>query len=230
MDSDKIIKFYSQISEDKNHRYLSWEHCYNYFAKSNPDKDKEKACLHLAFYLASWGMYRGSSFLLWKDYLIHKPVVELLFKNRHLQAVDFCRAGEAELKEIFDLMASIKEWYQDRKNIQSVNGDKNRMVNVTDTLATKIVLGTLGCIPAYDRYFIDGLRLSKLPYSGLKLGNFSEVVRFYKENKFDFECAQREIKKNSGVTYPSMKLVDMYFWQIGFENDPATRKKMNYSL
>ncbi len=222
--SKKICTFYEQLGLDKNHRYLSWEHCYKYFTGTEIDTDVDKACLHLAFYLASWGMYRGSSFLLWKDYLIHKPVVELLLKNRHLQAVDFCRAGESELTDIFNLMASIKKWYQDRENIQSVNGDINRIVNVTDTLATKIALGTLGCVPAYDRYFIDGLRLSELPYSGLKQGNFLKVVRFYQENEFDFKCAQREIKERGGVTYPAMKLVDMYFWQIGFENDPATKK------
>jgi hypothetical protein len=99
-------------------------------------------------------------------------------------------------------------------------------------LATKILLGTLGCIPAYDRYFVDGLRIIKKRHQVPKLtpSNFSAVVKFYQAHRPEFDHAQREIKNRGGPTYPAMKLVDMYFWQIGFENDPAARKKMNDSL
>ncbi len=71
---DKIISFYDLMAEDEHHRYKSWEHCFSYFDKK--EIDTNIACLHLAFYLAIWGMYRGSSFLLWKDYLIHIEVVK----------------------------------------------------------------------------------------------------------------------------------------------------------
>lgn len=39
--------------------------------------------MQLTFYLASWGMYRGSSFLLQKDYKVHVPVVEELLKAHY---------------------------------------------------------------------------------------------------------------------------------------------------
>ena len=39
--------------------------------------------LHLAFYLASWGMCRGSSFLLQKDYKVLVPVVEEVLKSEY---------------------------------------------------------------------------------------------------------------------------------------------------
>jgi hypothetical protein len=45
----------------------------------------------MAFYLASWGMYRGSSFLLWKDYLIHQEVVDNIIAKKHLQDIDFLK-------------------------------------------------------------------------------------------------------------------------------------------
>ena len=32
-------------------------------------------------YLSSWGMYRGSSFLLQKDYKIHKPIIVEALKD-----------------------------------------------------------------------------------------------------------------------------------------------------
>ena len=46
--SEKVLKFYNQL-DDKNNRYLSWEHCYNYF--NEPDIDVDKACLHFVFIL-----------------------------------------------------------------------------------------------------------------------------------------------------------------------------------
>jgi hypothetical protein len=45
-------------------RDRSYDHCYNYFAATkHPTRDMEKSCAILGFYLASWGMYRGSSYL-----------------------------------------------------------------------------------------------------------------------------------------------------------------------
>lgn len=216
----KILKFHAQLDGDDNHRYKSWEHCYAYF---NQDKiNIDVACLQMAFYLASWGMYRGSSFLLWKDYLIHKEVVENLLKNKHLQKLNFTDTTDEDINEIFNLISWIKNWYQN--NIDFVNGEKKK-VNVTDTLATKIILGALGCIPAYDRYFIDGIRNKGISYSGLKPSNFSSVAKFYKENHDSFTCARNEILKRSGINYPPMKLVDMYFWEIGYEFDKNPSNK-----
>lgn len=212
--SQKILNFYGQLEGDKNHRYKSWEHCYAYFCKK--DAELDAACLHLAFYLASWGMYRGSSFLLWKDYLIHKEVVSHLLLKRNLQGLDPASVTEETFDEIFNLLAWIKIWYQE--NIEIVNG-ASRSVNVTDTLATKIMLGTLGCIPAYDRYFIAGLRNAGLTYSGIRRSNFNELIRFYNNNKSQFFTASEEIKKNSAISYPAMKLLDMYFWEVGYESD-----------
>jgi len=220
--STKILKFHTQLDGDENHRYKSWEHCYTYFMQDKVVVDT--ACLQMAFYLASWGMYRGSSFLLWKDYLIHKEVVEYLLQNKHLQKLSFTNTTDEEIQEIFDLMSWIKGWYQN--NIHFVNGEKKK-VNVTDTLATKIILGALGCIPAYDRYFIDGIRNKGLSYSGLKPKNFSSVVNFYKKNHSSFSYASNEILKKSGASYPPMKLVDMYFWEIGYELDILKAKKQN---
>lgn len=45
-----------------------------------PNPDYDYLSLQLAYYLASWGMLRGSSFLLWKDYKIHIPMVKEMLK------------------------------------------------------------------------------------------------------------------------------------------------------
>jgi len=209
---NKILSFYQQLESDTNHRYKSWEHCFMYFSQNGIDE--RLACLHLSFYLASWGMYRGSSFLLWKDYLIHHEVVKRILSMQHLRHIDFSKECDAEIDKIFELSSWIRDWYQ--KNINNVNGEA-KTVNVTDTLVTKILLGTLGCIPAYDRFFIDGLRKKELSHSKLSKNNFLSVVGFYKGNKDAFSYVQESIMRRSGICYPAMKLVDMYFWQIGFE-------------
>ena len=193
-----VTNFHGLLIADQNHRYKSWEH------------------LHLSFYLASWGMYRGSSFLLWKDYQIHTEVVRKILENKHLQGIDFSLVEYEKLKEIIKLIEWIKNWYTE--NIKIVNGEQ-KIINVTDTLVTKILLGTLGCVPAYDRYFIDGMRKSGIRYSRLSEGNLKSVVDYYQKNQRKFDGAQQVIYEKSNIFYPPMKLVDMYFWEIGFQAD-----------
>jgi len=60
--------FYAELQKDPHGRYRSWEHCYAAFADAfdqverGEEVDYDHLGLHLAFYLASWGMYRGSVF------------------------------------------------------------------------------------------------------------------------------------------------------------------------
>ncbi len=212
----KIINFHNLLLEDKNHRYKSWEHCYSFFMRDDLVKNIDNACLHLSFYLASWGMYRGSSFLLWKDYQIHISVVKKLLENKELQRLDFLSIGDVELDRIVELSKWIKQWYRD--NVKNVNG-KRKIVNVTDTLVTKIILGTLGCVPAYDRYFIEGMRKSGIKYSKFSRLNLKAIAKYYNDHEAEFEKAQQAIYKKNKILYPAMKLVDMYFWEIGFQAD-----------
>ncbi len=79
MDSSDIAKriasYFGKVSAEPNHRYRSWEHCYRFFRarpRNEIRSDLDVAALQLGFYLASWGMYRGSSFLLQRDYTVHK--------------------------------------------------------------------------------------------------------------------------------------------------------------
>jgi type IV secretory pathway VirB6-like protein len=82
-----VLSFYDKLSKHSNDRFRSFEHCYLFFKKLNRDgsfaQHKERAMLHLGFYLASWGMYRGSSFLLQYDYNIYSPIVDILFKKKY---------------------------------------------------------------------------------------------------------------------------------------------------
>lgn len=77
--------FYDDARANENGRSRSWEHCYRVYrdARTDPSPDYDYLSLHLAFYLASWGMYRGSCFLLQKDYKVLSPVVEKVLKPEY---------------------------------------------------------------------------------------------------------------------------------------------------
>jgi len=92
----------------------------------------------------------------------------------------------------------------------------------TDTLVTKVLLGTFGCLPACDRYFIDGFKSQEFSYSYVNEPFIKRVLHFCRSNVDDLRVEQRRIEGDSGVRYPLMKSVDMYFWQFGF--DAAARE------
>ena len=73
---------YDSMEDDPHHRYLAWEYCHEAFRlnrRPQIDATIDYLCLHLAWYLASWGMLRNS-FLMQKDYKIHADVVRLIYQ------------------------------------------------------------------------------------------------------------------------------------------------------
>jgi hypothetical protein len=206
-----VMEFYKNIKDDENHRFKSWEHCFDFF-KSVPT-DIDLACLHLGFYLASWGMYRGSSFLLQKDYKIHKTAVCEVLKSEYdvLRGIELQCFNDEKINILFGLIGRLNTIYQNiKKSVETKNNDRD----TTDTLITKILLGTLGCIPAYDRFFINGIRqFDGLSYSTLNETNFRKLLNWCDENKDEIQEISEKIK------YPPMKIVDMYFWSMGAKFD-----------
>jgi hypothetical protein len=209
---DTVNSFHHALMQDEHHRLWSWEHCYKFFQSSPNDIDL--AALNLGFYLASWGMYRGSSFLLQSDYKVHKPVVVEVLKPDYaslwnIPIENFSGdSGVENINLIFKLIKKIKVIYEPHVA-------KTKNVSVTDTLATKILLGTIGCIPAYDRFFVTGLRDQGLSYSGLKEKNVHQLVKWCLLHQSDLLTAQEKLSPN--FQYPIMKIVDVYFWAKGSE-------------
>lgn len=176
--------------------------------------DCHHAALQLAFYLASWGMYRGSSFLLQHSYTVHLGVIDLLSENRFSVLWDnefgISPADEVFIPTIIDAIDGIKEAYRPFTPVVDTK-------QPTDTLVTKVILGTFGCLPACDRYFINGLKSAGLSYSYLNRKFILRMLSFCQENLRDLQKEQARIENGGGVHYPLMKLVDMYFWQLGFD-------------
>lgn len=226
--ADNIIRpattFYNQLKNNPNHRYLSWEHCYSQFVKARSEKhvDIDDLSLHLSFYLASWGMYRGSSFLLQRDYKVHYPVIEEILKPEYevLYALSFedllnNKNNQQEmLKKLSDELTSIYGEIRDGVIDKEVKKDASSI------LLTKVLLGTLACTPAYDRFFVDAVKSEKITTGNYNLHSMLGLAEFYHQHSSKFEEVRKTLTLADGTTYPQMKFIDMGLWQIGFENSP----------
>ena len=92
-------------------------------------------------------------------------------------------------------------------------------VTPTNTLISKIILGTLGCLPAFDRYFIEGVKSENFRFISLNKKSIENLFIFLNDNHEELLDIQEKESKNSGVFYPKMKLLDMYFYNHGYNNN-----------
>ena len=217
--------FYDDARANENGRSRSWEHCYRVFrdARTDPSPDYDYLSLHLAFYLASWGMYRGSCFILQKDYKVHTPIVEEILKPEYdclfgLACTDLRNSDvQTQLNKLY---ASIAD---DFHPIREEVAGREVPSPVSPVLITKILMGTLGCVPAYDRFFGIGAKYLGLEKDTYQEKSLRELVDFYEAHNDRLEEARRGMRTED-LTYPQMKLLDMGFWQIGFEKEARDAK------
>lgn len=222
---EALKKFTGDPLNKDNGRYRSWEHCYYIFnrARNNNARNNETyidyLSLHLAFYLASWGMYRGSSFLLKRDYKTHEEAVKIILEEKYdkLCGIECSKLKDKKYLELlFKLSDRLNEYYTNIRNETKTDDKKDK---VSDTLITKILMGTMGCVPAYDRYFVAGIRKQHVA-----TGNFNEksvisLIEFYENLNEKLEIERRKLKIKEMLEYPQMKMLDMGFWQIGYDLD-----------
>lgn len=210
--------FYADARANENGRSRSWEHCYRVFrdARTDPSPDCDYLSLHLAFYLASWGMYRGSSFLLQKDYRVLVPIVEKILKSEYdcLFGVACADLRESEVQDRLEkLYKCIAKYFGP---IRDEIAGRKVASSVSPVLITKILMGTLGCVPAYDRFFQDGVATYKVTTREYSPESVLRLVDFYEEHNDRLEEARRGMRVGD-LIYPQMKVLDMGFWQVGFK-------------
>ena len=217
-DIELVVADYKSKSQP-NDRLASFDYCYNYFRTTNDlTQDIEKSCLVLGFYLASWGMFRGSSFLLQKSIKHFEPII------RYIAALD---------KSVWDIDVDV----YDEKNILTIieiyNEIKSRLIdndNSDLTLITKILLGVFGFIPAFDNYFCNSFReISKgqCGFRKLNLKSISSLKTFYESNKTTIDRLSAETYttdfstgQKTTINYPKVKIIDMYGFTSGLKKTP----------
>jgi len=209
-DFESVIAMFQDINSPLN-RYASFDYCYKYFQESSKDDllaDIEKSCLVIGFYLASWGMLRGSSFLLNKSLKYYEPLVLYIANlDKKIWEIDVDSYTDENIKIICDI-------YHD---IQILIIDDN---NAHLTLVTKIMLGVFGFVPAFDRYFTDAFRAifkGKSAFRSLNAKSLKCIHEFYIDNKSEIDKTSQNtfvIDFKSGITtsinYKKAKIIDMY--------------------
>ena len=205
-------QFIKEFHTDEDKRYLSWEHCYSAFSQYKgmelTNESIDQLCLHLTSYLASWGMYRGSSKLPKKDYKVHATTVKELIKS------DCTNLWGVQCEELID--KQLLNLFKLRDKLYSIYS--NLRVTPTDTLITKIMIGTLGCAPAFDRYFKDGVRGKKNAHLVFNKENMKYLLKYYGDNSGKFEELRKSVSTDE-LEYPQMKVLDMCFFYQGYKNN-----------
>jgi hypothetical protein len=210
------------------HRGKSWEYCYAFFRqheafRSDPEL-MDKAALHLGFYLANWGMFRNS-FLMETDYRFYASIIEVLIKEKYdpLWESDVWNVEKEDeqgknLDLLFELEEDLRSVIKREKQLIHREKSNEKTWGVSVTLITKIIMGTMGCVPAYDRYFKEGLK-KVFPLRGSTSFNkesFKALLDFSREESCrEIYTVPVSIGKTK-LNYPPMKLLDLYFWLRGY--------------
>lgn len=214
--------------KDCEHRFASWDYCYGlaqcmYARKKDlTDSDYDYMALNLAFYLASWGMYRGSSFLLDKSYKVHIDPVKLIFSKDELWN------GSLSSSELTDFGKGLAKAYglsdKVRASKDGISG------NMTDTLFTKILLGLTGNVIAYDRYCKTSLSAfgygrnffrtrNDTSWDRLRNDGFATLADILSVIKASYPKVEFKaggyVQTSEYVPYPAAKNVDMFLFVLG---------------
>lgn len=163
-------------------RSASFDYCFNYFQSFREEHKVEKladpgqiqlSSLQLGFYLASWGMLRGSSFLLQKSLRVYQPLIRgIATFDKRIWTIDADRYDDENIPVLLACRNMIVE-------------SLGRSYKPSDTLATKIMLGVFGNVPAFDDFFRNGLGVRSFSKESL-----DHIANFYKQNKTDIDSAE----------------------------------------
>lgn len=208
------ISYFQHATNDKYHRLRAWEFLWDHI-QSIPTwkgiisgKHLEKSALHLGFYLANWGMFRGSSELLNVNIRFFEDLLSFLFteledKFWDLTLDDFIKEN-ITAQESFD------------SAISTICAFEKSRISWTETLVTKILLGIWGQCPARDTLFKNGFskfnkrgRYGRQPRtSGLYLVYLNHIRKLE-------EWKMPNFKTIAGNSYPPGKIIDMAFFEYG---------------
>lgn len=220
--TDIVQKFLDVSNEEqpsKTSRSRSWDYCYNYFQDhTEPTRDLERSCLQLGYYLASWGMLRGSTYLFTKTNMYHygKAIHVIEDFNPTMRAID----ADSYLKP--DACAEIIRAYKALQDALVPSG----IAHVT--LVGKVMLGVWGCVPSFDTYFRQGFwqlankRGEKTAFNRVNDQSLTLLGEFYSRHRDEVSrLASQYTTLAFGGEFtnrplPLAKVIDMYGFQRGY--------------
>lgn len=234
-----IKDFMNVYNSDPDCRFRSYDYAHEAFKNKmyNKTVSDDDLAKELFIFLASWGMLRGSSFLLQKNYRFLIPIVQIVRNPKYRPLIDidvFSLGGQNYLGEqnssggqnsltrssFIDLILELKELITKSMVGQTFykydstqkSHVQTKITRISDTLIGKILLCVFGCIPAYDRYVRNTMSI---------LGICNTISRQGLQDLLDWLNLQiNEIKWgktycNASTTtlYSDMKVADIILWE-----------------
>lgn len=183
----------------------------------------ELSCLQLGYYLASWGMLRGSTYLFRETNARHYQATIAVIERYNPEM------RELNVKPLFDPQAQtlILAAYADLARTVLPEG------RTSLTLVTKIMMGTWGTVPSFDTYFIKGFRslaegTEKSAFNKVGSRSLSLLGDFYEQNKVEIDNLAHHYKtldfttgKLTGRPLTHAKIVDMFGFSLGYSAKPT---------
>lgn len=204
-----------------DHRYNSFDFCFNYFSSFDDKKqiiseqNIETSCLQLGFYLASWGMFRGSSELLGRSLSYFIPMLKTIADcDKLVWTIDVDQYDDKMVREV------LKDTYS-KISFHIPN-------KTTLTLATKIMLGVFGNVPAFDRFFktaMSNFTESECGFTSFNDNCLLTIHKFYSNNKKAIDTLANKTQTNvfgfgnsiKGRNITKAKVIDIVGFQYGLE-------------
>lgn len=229
VDFNAIFSSFEGRRSDARSGAAAFDFCFNYFQQFKDKKERKplgipaisvEAAAQLASYLASWRMYRGSSYISKRSFQVFVPLIQEISKEEwsFLWEIDSMEVLVKHFNEVMQFSQITKQILTDEG--KDVDG------SITDTLVSKILLGVFGFFPGLDRYFKDGM--SNLGYSMNTINPkfIKELQRFRVQNidiinHRSYKTLDIVTGKETDRSYPFGRMIDI----IGFEHGKALSKR-----
>ena len=226
IDIERNIKKYRR-GVNPTERYASFDYCFNYFqafrerdciSEVSDLKNIQESCLQLGFYLASWGMMRGSTVLIRKSAKYLQPLIELIASlDGEVWAIDVDNYSKDNINTLLECRGKIKKALQ-KHHLPTDS-------TPTDVLITKIMLGVFGNVPAFDTFFCKGFSIRVLDIQSLQI-----IGEFYHQHQEEIEQHRNRIftldfmtEKPTHRYYTRAKIIDMVGFIEGIRKSRKTK-------
>ena len=200
-------------------RGRAWEQCFRAFKGviqkgSASAQDIDSLSAHLYAFLACWGMQRNSKIMTNLNHTFFNRVCEIMISDEYkllrapsekeIKNPEYATRVYDLYKDILDVLTEEKEKYEETIDAAT-----------TPTLISKIMLGGLGCIPAYDRFFKDALSILEI---SPRIWGKHSIEQVCQQLVLDSPETVKLLRVNSPKDYPIMKNIDLALWSIGKAN------------
>lgn len=195
-------------------RVLSWDFCFEHFADvERVRRDRQASCMQLGYYLASWGMLRGSSYLFKNTNARHYlQVLEVI--ERYTPEMAGLSPAHFGTQRSQELLVSA---YQEMAAALLPEGGRRI------TLVTKTMMGVWGVFPSLDSYFMQTFgaiakeRGKGRVFSKFGVNTVEHIGEFYDTHQREIDrlaTAYQTVDFASGLpserNIPAAKVIDIY--------------------